>query len=95
MILTISLLKSKDGPFKRYFGKNPGIANQLDNINIDDRQIDWTQAIILSMTPEERSNPSLLNPSRKEELQPVQAEVLKKSTDLSNSLSKCKDDETT
>lgn len=55
----------KMGPLKGILAKIPGIANQLDNINIDDRQIDWTQAIILSMTPEERSNPSLLNPSRK------------------------------
>lgn len=55
----------KMGPLKGILAKIPGITNQLDNINIDDRQIDWTQAIILSMTPEERSNPSLLNPSRK------------------------------
>ena len=55
----------KMGPLKGILAKIPGISNQLDNINIDDRQIDWTQAIILSMTPEERSNPSLLNPSRK------------------------------
>lgn len=55
----------KMGPLKGILAKIPGISNQLDNINIDDRQIDWTQAIILSMTSEERSNPSLLNPSRK------------------------------
>lgn len=55
----------KMGPLKGILAKIPGIGNQLDNINIDDRQIDWIQAIILSMTPAERSNPSLLNPSRK------------------------------
>lgn len=55
----------KMGPLKGILAKIPGISNQLDNINIDDRQIDWTQAIILSMTPAERANPSLLNPSRK------------------------------
>ena len=55
----------KMGPLKGILAKIPGIGNQLDNINIDDRQIDWIQAIILSMTPAERENPSLLNPSRK------------------------------
>ena len=55
----------KMGPLKGILAKIPGIGNQLDGINIDDRQIDWIQAIILSMTPAERENPSLLNPSRK------------------------------
>ena len=55
----------KMGPLKGILSKLPGIGKQLDDIDIDDRQIDWLQAIILSMTPEERSNPSLMNPSRK------------------------------
>ena len=53
------------GPLKGILSKLPGIGNQLDDVDIDDRQIDWLQAIISSMTPEERSNPSLINPSRK------------------------------
>ena len=55
----------KLGPIKNILTKLPGVGNKLDDVDIDDRQIDWIQAIILSMTPEERSNPSLLNPSRK------------------------------
>ncbi len=55
----------KMGPLKGILSKIPGIGNQLDDADIDDRQIDWLQAIILSMTPEERSNPSVINPSRK------------------------------
>ncbi len=55
----------KMGPLKGILSKIPGVGNQLDDVDIDDRQIDWLQAIILSMTPEERSNPSLINPSRK------------------------------
>ena len=55
----------KMGPLKGIISKIPGMGKQLENVDIDDRQIDWVQAIILSMTPEERSNPSLLNPSRK------------------------------
>ena len=33
--------------------------------NVDEKQIDRIEAIILSMTPAERSNPKILNPSRK------------------------------
>ena len=55
----------KMGPLKGILSKIPGIGNQLDDADINDRQIDWLQAIILSMTPAERSNPSLINPSRK------------------------------
>ncbi len=55
----------KMGPLKGILSKLPGVGKQLDNVDINDRQIDWLQAIILSMTPEERENPSLMNPSRK------------------------------
>lgn len=58
----------KMGPLKGILSKIPGMGKQLDNIDIDDRQIDWVQAIILSMTPEERQKPSLLNPSRKKRI---------------------------
>src|SRR2546430_17613215 len=36
-------------------------------MKIDDRELDRVQAIITSMTPEERANPSILNGSRSEE----------------------------
>ena len=55
----------KMGPLKGILSKLPGIGNQLDDVDIDDRQIDWLQALIYSMTPEERANPSIINPSRK------------------------------
>ena len=37
----------------------------LKNVNVDDRQFARTEAIILSMTIEERRNPSIINASRK------------------------------
>jgi signal recognition particle subunit SRP54 len=45
----------------------PGMNNQMKGAmdQVDEKQIDRIQAIILSMTPEERSKPSILNPSRK------------------------------
>lgn len=55
----------KMGPIKGILSKLPGMEKKIDSMDINERQIDWTQAIILSMTPEERSNPSLINPSRK------------------------------
>lgn len=55
----------KMGPLKGILSKIPGMGKQLDNVEIDDRAIDWTQAIILSMTPAERAKPDLINPSRK------------------------------
>ncbi|MGN0489533.1 MAG: signal recognition particle protein [Ruminococcus sp.] len=55
----------KMGPLKGILSKIPGMGKQLQNADIDDRAIDWTQAIILSMTPAERSKPDLINPSRK------------------------------
>ncbi len=45
----------------------PGMGQQLGNIEsmIDEKQLARTEAIILSMTPQERKNPKLLNLSRK------------------------------
>ena len=43
----------------------PGVGSQLKNVDIDDSAMDSIEAIIYSMTPEERRNPSLMNPSRK------------------------------
>ncbi len=55
----------KMGPLKGIISKIPGMGNKLDDVDIDDRALDWTEAIILSMTPEERAKPDLINPSRK------------------------------
>ena len=43
----------------------PGVGSQLKNVEVDDSQFSRIEAIILSMTPKERSNPGILNPSRK------------------------------
>ena len=45
----------------------PGMNSQMKGAmdQVDEKQIDRIEAIILSMTPKERSNPSILNPSRK------------------------------
>lgn len=53
------------GPMKNVLAKIPGMAQQLKDVDLDDRKMDRTEAIILSMTPRERERPDLINPSRK------------------------------
>lgn len=55
----------KMGPLKGILSKIPGVGNKLDDVDINERALDWTEAIILSMTPAERAKPDLINPSRK------------------------------
>ncbi len=53
------------GPVSGLLKMIPGLGSQLSGLKIDDRELDRVQAIITSMTPEERANPSLLNGSRR------------------------------
>ena len=53
------------GPIKGILSKLPGMGSKVDDLDINERVLDWNKAIILSMTPEERSHPGKLNPSRK------------------------------
>jgi len=45
----------------------PGMGKQMADIEsaVDEKQLARMEAIVLSMTPQERQNPKLLNPSRK------------------------------
>jgi signal recognition particle subunit SRP54 len=55
----------KMGPLTSLLKMMPGVGSQLGNLKIDDRDLDRLQAIITSMTPEERRNPAILNGSRR------------------------------
>ena len=56
----------KLGPMKDILANLPGIdASKLQNAQIDEKAIDRTEAIILSMTPAERHKPSIITPPRK------------------------------
>ena len=46
----------------------PGVGNQIKDVQIDESQMGKIEAMILSMTKEERSNPDILNPSRKKRI---------------------------
>lgn len=53
------------GSMKSLLGMLPGIGSQLKDIDLDDKQINRTEAIIQSMTAKERANADLLNNSRR------------------------------
>jgi signal recognition particle subunit SRP54 len=56
----------KLGPIGNLLGMLPGAAQNREMLNqIDDRQLDRVEAIISSMTPEERQNPKIINGSRR------------------------------
>jgi signal recognition particle subunit SRP54 len=54
------------GPLTSILGMIPGFAGQqLKGLKVDERELDRVQAIILSMTPEERRRPELIKGSRR------------------------------
>ena len=58
----------KMGGMNSILNMMPGMAQMKGNVEIDEKSMDKVEAIILSMTKEERANPSLLNPSRKQRI---------------------------
>jgi signal recognition particle subunit SRP54 len=52
------------GNIQDMLGMMPGMGN-LKNVEVDEKAMSRTEAIILSMTPYERENPNVLNHSRK------------------------------
>jgi signal recognition particle subunit SRP54 len=55
----------KMGPLQSLLKMMPGVGQQLGNVNLDERELDRLQAIIQSMTPEERANPKIIDGSRR------------------------------
>ena len=54
------------GPLQSLLGMIPGLGgHQLRNLRVDEREFDRIQAIITSMTPEERRNPEIIKGSRR------------------------------
>jgi len=54
------------GPIKQVLGLLPGVnAQALKAVNADDRRLKHVEAIVLSMTPGERADPSVLTGSRR------------------------------
>ncbi|MBC8214579.1 MAG: signal recognition particle protein [Candidatus Marinimicrobia bacterium] len=57
----------KMGSFSQLISMIPG-AGKLKNLNMDDSQLKWVEAIIFSMTPTEKRNPNIINGSRRKRI---------------------------
>jgi signal recognition particle subunit SRP54 len=61
----------KMGPLQNVLGLMPGMGKtmkQLREVDMDERELDRLEAIILSMTPAERANPALIDGSRRKRI---------------------------
>lgn len=57
------------GPIDQLLGMMPGVDHKaLKDVKVDEKQIDRMEAIILSMTPEERDNPDIISGSRRKRI---------------------------
>jgi signal recognition particle subunit SRP54 len=55
----------KMGDMKEMLSMLPGVGKKIKNMEIDDKQLVYAEAMIKSMTLKERDNPSIINGSRK------------------------------
>jgi signal recognition particle subunit SRP54 len=55
----------KMGPVRNVLSMIPGMGKQLRGVDVDDRELGRVEAIVLSMTPEERRRPDLISGSRR------------------------------
>ncbi|MEY5041873.1 MAG: hypothetical protein RLZZ414_1426 [Bacteroidota bacterium] len=58
----------KMGSMKDLMGMIPGVGKMMKNVDIDDNAFKSIEAVIQSMTPKEREQPKLLNPSRRKRI---------------------------
>jgi signal recognition particle subunit SRP54 len=58
----------KMGNLKDLMGMIPGMGKQIKDVDIKDDAFNGIEAMINSMTPEERHNPDIINPSRKQRI---------------------------
>ncbi len=58
----------KMGNLKDLMGMIPGVGKQIRDVDINDNSFKGIEAMINSMTPEERRNPDLLNGTRKQRI---------------------------
>ena len=66
--LSAQQMLKKMGPLQGVMKMIPGLGNQLKDVDIDERQLARVEAIVLSMTPQERSKPHLIDGSRRQRI---------------------------
>ncbi len=59
---------SKMGPVENLLKMIPGMGKQLKGVEVDPKEMKHVEAIILSMTPEERRKPNIINGSRRKRI---------------------------
>src|SRR5262245_10021205 len=66
--LAAQKMLKKMGPLQGVLKMIPGLGNQLKDVDVDERQLARVEAIVLSMTPQERRMPHLINGSRRQRI---------------------------
>jgi signal recognition particle subunit SRP54 len=66
--LAAQRMLKKMGPLQGVLKLIPGLGNELKDVDIDERQLARVEAIVLSMTPKERSMPHLIDGSRRQRI---------------------------
>jgi signal recognition particle subunit SRP54 len=56
------------GPIKGVLGMIPGVGKQLQGLDVNEQEMSRVEAIVLSMTPQERRMPHLINGSRRKRI---------------------------
>ena len=56
------------GNMKDLVSMIPGAGKMMKDVDVDDDSFKYIEAMIYSMTPKERSNPSIINKSRKDRI---------------------------
>jgi signal recognition particle subunit SRP54 len=66
--LTSYRMLRKMGPLKGVLSMIPGVGNQLKGLDVDEGELSRVEAIVLSMTPQERRMPHLIDGSRRKRI---------------------------
>src|SRR4029079_6071870 len=66
--LTSYRMLRKMGPMKGVLSMLPGVGRQLKDIDVTEKEMSRVEAIVLSMTPQERRMPHVINGSRRKRI---------------------------
>jgi signal recognition particle subunit SRP54 len=66
--LTSYRMLRKMGPMKGVLSMLPGVGRQLKDIDVNEKEMSRVEAIVLSMTPQERRMPHVINGSRRKRI---------------------------
>lgn len=61
-------MMNKMGGMTSILGMMPGMGDKLKGVNLDEKRMKHVEAIVLSMTPKERSRPEIIKASRRKRI---------------------------